>query len=192
MPSGNLLDGRAVSLVLPGGDVFVSSLVATRCTCDDGNTANGTAAMRNAASTRAGTASVIPPFASPQRKASRARTATRARRTSSASWPARASGPPPREASESCLRPAPFSSFLSSVQRNRDRPHDSHITEVDPGPAPGLGGTRLDEKEVTLTPFTQPWSPGGMLVNRPGGMVVQTGTATRTPRSYRVRNRRTL
>jgi len=42
---GNLLDGRAVSLILPGG--FVSSLVAARWTCDDGNTANETAAMRN-------------------------------------------------------------------------------------------------------------------------------------------------
>jgi len=47
-------DGRAVSLIRPGGDVSVSGLVATRCTCDDGNTANGTAAMRNAASSRAG------------------------------------------------------------------------------------------------------------------------------------------
>lgn len=39
-PSENLLNGRAVSTTgLP--DVFVSSLIATRCTCDDGNTTGG-------------------------------------------------------------------------------------------------------------------------------------------------------
>jgi cysteine-rich repeat protein len=40
MPSGNLLDGRAVAFSPPMSTV-VSRLVGTRCTCDDGNTANG-------------------------------------------------------------------------------------------------------------------------------------------------------
>jgi cysteine-rich repeat protein len=40
MPSEKMLDGRGVAL-LPTGDIFVGSVVATRCSCDDGNTANG-------------------------------------------------------------------------------------------------------------------------------------------------------
>jgi cysteine-rich repeat protein len=38
MPSGNLLDGRAVDGGFPPS---VSAVVATRCTCDDGNTTSG-------------------------------------------------------------------------------------------------------------------------------------------------------
>ena len=40
MPSGNLLDGRAVTF-FPSSGYSVGGLVATRCTCDDGNTTNG-------------------------------------------------------------------------------------------------------------------------------------------------------
>src|SRR5215471_11213315 len=39
MPSANLLDGRVVTGEPP--DIFVGGLLATRCTCDDGNTING-------------------------------------------------------------------------------------------------------------------------------------------------------
>lgn len=39
MPSGNLLDGRSVAHV--SFPPVVGGLMATRCTCDDGNTANG-------------------------------------------------------------------------------------------------------------------------------------------------------
>lgn len=39
MPSENLLDGRGVSTI--GGMFSVSGVVATRCGCDDGNTADG-------------------------------------------------------------------------------------------------------------------------------------------------------
>ncbi len=41
MPSGNLLDGRLVVAFPPDPYPFVGGVVGTRCTCDDGNTANG-------------------------------------------------------------------------------------------------------------------------------------------------------
>ena len=41
MPSGNLLDGRAVAAVSGSPPYAVGAIVATRCTCDDGNATDG-------------------------------------------------------------------------------------------------------------------------------------------------------
>ena len=41
MPSENLLDGRVLTAEPPDPFVLVGGMLATRCTCDDGNTVNG-------------------------------------------------------------------------------------------------------------------------------------------------------